>query len=170
MSGDFNGPFSLLAQEFQRHAARTPPQKAFARTSYGSLILAACAYTAVTLGPDALHQYPTTWLLGYAATVCFSLMLFIVGIRGPRMPADVMTYFWSLFWAAAFGAGSWWLAVYQPDWWDNIYLRGFCLSFACAQGLEFLLLLRPGAGNAEGMVRRQIERNRVDMRPANGRR
>jgi hypothetical protein len=163
---DNQGPLSFIGQEMQRHAALPPPQKAFARTSYGSLLLFACAYTAYTLGTDALHQYPPTWLLGYAATVCFSLMLFIVGLRGPRMPADVMTYFWSLAWAVAFAAGSWWLAVYQPDWWDNAFVRGFCLSFACAQGLEFLLLLRPAAGNAEKIIQQQIDRTAINWRPA----
>jgi hypothetical protein len=166
MSSDFNGPFSLLAQEFQRHAARTPPQKAFARTSYGSLILAACAYTAVTLGPDALNQYPSSWIAAFAAVSGLGLLLFIVGLRGPRMPADVMTYFWSLFWAVAFAAGSWWLAVYQPDWWDNAFVRGFCLSFACAQGLEFLLLLRPASGNAEKIIQKQIDQTAINWRPA----
>jgi hypothetical protein len=156
MSGDFNGPLSHIAQEFARHAALPPPQKAVARTSYGSLILAACIYTGVTLGPDALHQYSPAALYGFAAVAGFGLLLFIVGLRGPRLPVEFMTRIWSLFWAAAFAAGSWWLAVYQPDWWDNIYVRGFCLSFACAQGLEFLLLLRPISSNARGMVEDNI--------------
>jgi hypothetical protein len=82
------------------------------------------------------------------------------------MPADVMTYFWSLFWAVAFAAGSWWLAVYQPDWWDNAFVRGFCLSFACAQGLEFLLLLRPASGNAEKIIQKQIDQTAINWRPA----
>jgi hypothetical protein len=165
MSGDFTGPLSFIGQEFQRHAARTPPQKAFARTSYGSLILAACIYTAVTLGPDAVNEYPPAALYGFAAASGFGLLLFICGLRGPRLPADFMTYFWSLFWAAAFAAGSWWLAVYQPDWWDNIYLRGFCLSFAGAQALEFLLLFRPAAGNAEEIIKRQIDKTEIDWNP-----
>jgi len=156
MSGDFHGPLSEIAKGFAHHAALPPPQKAFARTSYGSLLLFACAYTAVELGPAALHQYPPAALYGFAGVAALGLLLFIVGLRGPRMPADVMTYFWSLFWAVTFATGSWWLAVYQPDWWDNIYVRGFCLSFACAQGLEFLLLLRPMSSNARGMVEDNI--------------
>jgi hypothetical protein len=163
---DTQGPLSEIAKIYAHHAALPPPQKAFARTSYGSLILAACAYTAVTLGPDALNQYPSSWIAAFAAVSGLGLLLFIVGLRGPRMPADVMTYFWSLFWAVAFAAGSWWLAVYQPDWWDNAFVRGFCLSFACAQGLEFLLLLRPGAGNAEKIIQKQIDQTAINWRPA----
>jgi apolipoprotein N-acyltransferase len=159
MSGDFNGPFSLLAQEFQRHAARTPPQKAMARTSYGSLLLVACAYTAFELGPDAVNQYPPAAVYGFFAVLGLGLLLFINGLRGPRLPVEFMLKFWSLFWAVAFGAGSWWLAVNQPGIWEIFFVRCFCISFAVAQALEFLLLLRPIGGDALNQVKADIAAN-----------
>lgn len=168
MSGNFNdGPLTLIAQHMQQHAQLPPPQKALARTSYGSLLLIACGYTAATFGTDALHQYSPAALYGFAAVAAFGLLLFVVGLRGPRMMVDpVMTRFWSLFWAVAFGAGSWWLAVNRPGVWEIFWLRCFCLSFASAQALEFLLLLRPGAGSAEKIIRQQIDQTEINWRPA----
>ena len=171
MSGNFNGPLSELAQHVAHHGQLPPPQKSQARTTYGSLLLVGCGYVAFTLGPDAINEYPPAWLYGFAAVCGLGLLLFVNGMRGPRLPAEFMTKFWALFFAAAFGAGSYYLAVYLPDWWANFWVRGFCVTFTVAQALDFLLLLlRPVNSNAEGMVRQQIERNRIDMRPANGRR
>ena len=152
MSGDFNGPLSEIAKHFAQYAALPPDKKSAARTSYGSLILVACAYTAFEL-PDTVHEYP----LVLAIAAGFGLLLFVVGLRGPRLPPDPMARFWSGLWAVAFGAGSWWLANNLPDWWANVWLRGFCLSFAIAQGIEFLLLLRPISNDAERPVRENME-------------
>jgi hypothetical protein len=163
MSGNFNdGPLTALATVMQQHGASPPPQKAVGRTTFGSLLLVACGYTAFTLGPDALHQYPPAAMYGFFAVLGFGLLLFIVGVRGPRLPAEFMTKFWSLFWAAAFAAGSWAVATYLPDWWDNFFGRGFCLSFTIAQAIDFLLLLRPAGSDARTQVERDIAGNEFD--------
>jgi apolipoprotein N-acyltransferase len=160
MSGNFNdGPLTHIAREFQRHAALPPPQKAVARTSYGSLLLVACAYTAFDLGPAAVSEFPPYAMYGLIAAAGLGLLLFINGLRGPRLPPDPMTRFWSLLWAVAFGAGSWWLAVNQPGIWEIFFVRCFCVSFAVAQALEFLLLLRPLGGDARGQVAQNIDEN-----------
>lgn len=156
MSGNFNdGPLTLIAQQIARHSALPPHQKAFARTSYGSLILCAVAYTAFE-APDLLHQYP----LAFVCVFGLGLLWFIAGLRGPRLPVDLgMTRFWSLLAAVAFAAGSWWLAVNQPGIWEIFFVRCFCVSFAVAQALEFLLLLRSVGGDARGQVAQNIDEN-----------
>ena len=160
MSGDFHGPLSIIGQEIARHAQLPPPQKSIARTSYGSLIMIAGGYIAWSLGPDAIHEYPPAWLYGFGAVAAFGLLIFIVGLRGPRAPVEFMTCFWSLVWAAAFGTGSYALAVHYPDWWrEYLWIRCACISFTAAQGLEFLLRLRPVPGDAFGMVGRNIDEN-----------
>jgi hypothetical protein len=159
MSGNFNdGPLPLIAQQIARHSALPPHQKAVARSSYGSLLLVAVAYTFFDLGPAAVSEFPPYALYGFIAAAGLGLLLFINGLRGPRLPVDLgMTRFWSLLWAVAFAAGSWWLAVNQPGIWEIFFMRCFCVSFAVAQALEFLLLLRPISSDAERPVRENMQ-------------
>ena len=157
MSGNSDGPLTIMAQAYAQHAQLPPPQKAVARTSYGCLLLVACIYTAVTLGPDAVHRYPPAAVLGFAGAAGLGLLLFVNGLRGPRLPVEFMTKFWVFFWAGAFTAGSWWLAVHQPEWWANVYVRGFCISFTAAQWIDCLLVLRPMSGDAEKAVRQNMQ-------------
>jgi hypothetical protein len=157
MSGDFHGPLSEIAKAVAQHANLPPPQKSVSRTSYGSLLLCAVAYTAFDLGPDAVQEYPPAALYAFIGAALLGLLLFVAGLRGPRLPVEFMSRFWSLFRAVAFAGGSWWLAVHQPDVWGYFAVRCFCISFAAAAAIEFLLSLRPVSSDAERTVRENMQ-------------
>lgn len=156
------GPISVvavpLADALAKHAALPPFQKNMARAAFGAGLLTLCAYTAVTLGKYA-QTCPPLYLLIWTAAAGLGVLLLIVGVRGAQGQRDVMAAFWPVVVLAGCGWALWHFG--GPAIFRDFYVRGFGLALLASTAVRAWLAMRGVSGNAEQMVRQQVEQNEV---------
>jgi hypothetical protein len=113
------GPLSAIgvpiADTVTQHRQLQPYQRSLVHASWGAGLLAWCAYTGVTFGPELEQiEFPPSVFIGWSICAGLGLLLLVVGLlRNTRGPRDVMAALW---WAAVM-AGCGWLL------WNEAYPR-----------------------------------------------
>lgn len=171
-----------LAQAIAQHQAAPPHEQNLTRASGGAWLISGCVYVAIwskvllgTSFADLLSiflQAPSAtpasvWipLAVLAALGAFGCLWLVVGLRGARVPRDVMRIFWSIAGVVLLVFLLAWGAYLPRDWgrWTmfaNVVLQGFYTTTFISNVLVLALLLR-GPGNDPG-------RDMVDQQKAHG--
>ncbi len=154
--------FANIAKESAaEYKALAPFEKGLARASFGAGLLALCAYVASTLHA---RDYPPSYQWVWVGLVGFGCLTLYAGLRGARGPRDPMQAFWAIAVPVGYGAGLDYF--FGPDIFQNFYVRGFAWSLGVAGLVRLFLSLRGTGGSAEKIVRRQVEQNEINWKPA----
>jgi hypothetical protein len=149
-----------VADEFAKHQAATPANKASNGGYIGTGLLAASGY--YFLEGD-LSGISTEVEIGLAVAAGLGLLLLMSAWK-TRSQRDYI----AAFLAAAFPIGGLYV-IYgtMPDLLTDFWVRGAVITICCANLVRFWLAIRgPGSGSAEKQVRRQIQQHEFRFKAA----
>jgi hypothetical protein len=132
-----------IADTINQHRQSPPYQRNLLYASWGAGLLAWCAYTGLTFGPELKQiEFPPSVLAGWAVCAGLGLLLLITGLRNTRGPRDVVAAVW---WAAIIAGCSWLLGNdAYPDWGSlsDFLLKGCYLGMLASSAARFWINVR----------------------------
>lgn len=163
------GPYTILGETFaesvNQRRALPPDKRALARASGGAALLAWCAYTAATF-KGILNTFPPLVIWIWIGCVGLGSLWLIVGARKSQGARDVMEVFWSA--VIAIGCIALLVISAYPD--DapflTFMLKGVYLSVLASSSTRFWLTVRGPEGDAQKMVSKRIDDQKIEWRSA----